>query len=234
MKAEQVSPAFLRFNPQGVVPALVHDGQAVAESTVILEYLDDAFSERPLRPAGPLARAQMRAWMQVPDTGIHAACATVSFAAAFADQVKSMNNPRELKERLAKLPDRARAWRQEQLYQHGLGAPFVPDAVRLHDKMLGDMEKALTSHRWLAGDEFSLADCAIAPYVLRLDKLGLARWWDDRPRVADWYARLSARPSWGEAITPFPSLGKGDYDDDLKSMGIDLWPKVKAMLAGPG
>lgn len=231
MKAEQVSPEYLKINPKGVVPAIVHDGQPIIESTVILEYLDDAFPERPLRPTSPVERAKMRVWAQVPDAGIHAACATVSFAAAFAEQVKAMNTPEALKERLTKLPDRARAWRQEQLYAHGLGAPFVPEAVKLHDKMLTDMEKSLSQTKWLASDSFSLADCAIAPYVLRLDVLGLSKWWDNRPHVADWYARLQARPSWAGAITAFPSLGKGDYDDDLKSKGIDVWPKVKAMLA---
>jgi hypothetical protein len=67
--------------------------------------------------------------------------------------------------------------------------------------------------------------------VLRLDRLGLARMWDQRPRVADWYARLQARPSWAEAITAFPVAGSGDYDDDLKAKGVDVWPKVKTLLA---
>lgn len=231
MKAEQVSPDYLKINPKGVVPALVHDGQPVIESTVIMEYLDDAFPERPLRPTEPLARAKMRVWAQVPDAGIHAACGTVSYAAAFRDQIKAANSPEALRERLAKLPDRARASRQQQLLEKGLDAPFVTDAAKLHDKVLGDMEKALASGPWLVGDTFSIAECAIAPYVLRLERLGLARMWDQRPRVADWYARLQARPSWAEAIVAFPSLGKGDYDDDLKTKGIDVWPKVKAMLA---
>jgi glutathione S-transferase len=231
MKGEQISPEFLRINPKGVVPALVHDGEPVIESTVILEYLEDAFPERPLRPASALARARMRVWAQVPDTGIHAACGTVSFAAAFAGQVKAVHGPAALKERLAKLPDRARAWRQQQLFDHGLDAPFVPDALKLYDKMLADMEKALTAAPWLAGGDFSLAECAISPYLLRLDRLGLAGMWSQRPKVADWYARLQARPSWAEAITAFPSAGEGDYDDDLKSKGRDLWPKVKSLLA---
>ena len=93
------------------------------------------------------------------------------------------------------------------------------------------MEKTLSANAWLAGDAFSIAECAIAPYVLRLDRLGLARMWETRPRVADWYARLRARPSWAEAITAFPVNGKGDYDDDLKSKGVDVWPKVRALLA---
>lgn len=231
MKAEQVTPEYLRINPKGVVPALVHDGQPVIESTVILEYLDDAFSERPLRPAAPLARARMRIWAQVPDTALHAACGTLSYAAAFADQVKAANAPEALKERLAKLPDRARAWRQQQLLERGLDAPFVPDAVKLHDKVLSDMETTLSADRWLAGGTFSIAECAIAPYVLRLDRLGLARMWDRRPRVADWYARLQARPSWTEAIAAFPASGGDDFDDDLESRGVDVWPKVKALLA---
>lgn len=231
MKAEQVTPDYLKINPKGVVPAIVHDGNPVIESTVIMEYLDDAFPERPLRPAAPLARAKMRVWAQVPDAALHAACGTVSYAAAFSRQVKAANSPEVLKERLAKLPDRARAWRQEQLLEKGVDAPFVADAVKLHDKVLADMEKTLSSSAWLAGETFSLAECAIVPYVLRLDKLGLAGMWEKRPRVADWYARIQARPSWAPAIAAFPVRGDGDYDDDLKSKGIDVWPKVKAMLA---
>jgi glutathione S-transferase len=231
MKAEQVTPEYLKINPKGVVPAIVHDGNPVIESTVIMEYLDDAFPERPLRPAAALARAKMRVWAQIPDTGLHAACGTVTYASAFATQIKAANTPAALKERLAKLPDRARAWRQEQLLEKGLDASFVSDAVKLHDKVLADMEKTLASSAWLAGDTFSLAECAIAPYVLRLDKLGLARMWEARPRVADWYARLRARPSWAEAISAFPVRGDGDYDDDLKAKGVDVWPKVKTLLA---
>lgn len=231
MKAEQVTPEYLEINPKGVVPAIVHDGHPVIESTVIMEYLDDAFPEQPLRPAAPLARAKMRVWAQIPDAALHAACGTVSYAVAFGPQIKAANPPQVLKERLAKLPDRARAWRQEQLLEKGLDAAFVADAAKVHDKVLADMEKALASSAWLAGGAFSLAECAIAPYVLRLDRLGLARMWDKHPRVADWYARLQARPSWAEAITAFPVLGDGDYDDDLKSKGVDVWPKVKSLLA---
>lgn len=231
MKAEQITPEYLKINPKGVVPAIVHDGNPVIESTVIMEYLDDAFPERPLRPAAPLARAKMRVWAQVPDAALHAACGTVSYAIAFGPQMKAMNSVEALKQRLAKLPDRARAWRQEQLLEKGLDASFVADALKLHDKVLGDMEKTLSSSTWLAGDTFSLAECAIVPYVLRLEKLGLARMWEHRPRVADWYARVKARPSWAKAIAAFPVLGNGDYDDDMRNKGVDSWPKVKALLA---
>ncbi len=231
VKGEQLAPSYLAIHPKGVVPALVHDGKAIVELTVILEYLDDAFPTPPLRPTAPADRARMRVWAKVPDDGLHAACGTVSFATAFADRLKQIHGLPALQARLAKLPDRARAERQRQLFERGIDAPFVGEALRYYDKVLADMEKALAAGPWLAGETFSLAECALAPYVLRLDKLGLAAMWTARPRVADWYRRLQARQSWPVAITAFRSRGTGDFDDDLVAQGIDAWPKVKPLLA---
>ncbi len=60
---EQYSDWFLAINPDGQAPTLVHDGRVVIESTVINEYLEDAFPDAiPLRPADPLCRAEMRIW----------------------------------------------------------------------------------------------------------------------------------------------------------------------------
>lgn len=231
MRSEQVSPDYLKINPKGVVPALVHDGQPVIESTIILEYLDDAFVEHPLRPEAPIERARMRVWTKTPDDGLHAACGTVSYAAAFGAQVAAFHGKEALEARLAKLPDRARAARQRELYEKGMDASFLPDHVKLHDKVLGEMEARLTDHDWLAGPDYSLAECALLPYVWRLERLNLAGMWADRPALTDWFARCKARPSWDRAMEAYPALGGGDYNDDLKSQGIDLWPKVKAMLA---
>ena len=90
------------------------------------------------------------------------------------------------------------------------------------------MEKALTGQPWLNGKDFSLADIAIIPYVTRLDRLGLEGMWAARPRVADWFARVQARPSFDAAITAFRTDA---YDDELKKRGIDVWPQVKPLLA---
>ena len=38
---EQLDPDYLRINPNGVVPSLVHDGLVVIDSSVICEYLDE-------------------------------------------------------------------------------------------------------------------------------------------------------------------------------------------------
>lgn len=54
------SAAWAQRVPMGTLPALEHDGFFLAESEAILEYLEDAFSERPLLPAGARQRGQVR------------------------------------------------------------------------------------------------------------------------------------------------------------------------------
>ena len=46
LQGDQFDPAYLKLNPNGVVPTLVHDGQPITESAVILYYLEDAFPHR--------------------------------------------------------------------------------------------------------------------------------------------------------------------------------------------
>ena len=60
---ENLRPEYLKLNPQGVVPTLVHRGVPVVESSVICEYLDEAFPEPPLMPGDPLIRAEIRNWI---------------------------------------------------------------------------------------------------------------------------------------------------------------------------
>jgi len=228
MKEEHLTPEFLKINPRGLVPVLIHEDAVIYESTVILEYIEDVFEDHPLRPASPYDRAQMRMWTKVPDEGLHIACASVTYASAFVHQLRANHSKEEWEARLEKLPDRARAARQRQILEQEFEASFVKDAVWLHDKVLRDMETALSSRRWLAGDSFSLADIAIIPYVTRLDRLGLDGMWAKRPEVIRWFAATQARPSFDSAITAFRSNA---YDDELKKRGIDVWPQVKSLLA---
>ena len=68
--------------------------------------------------------------------------------------------------------------------------------------------------RWLAGDEFSLADIAAAAHFSCVDYLGDVPW-DDHPRAKDWYARIKSRPSFrgilGDHIPGYPP--PKDYAD---------------------
>ena len=53
---------YLALNPQGLVPALaLDDSHVLTQSLAIIEYLDETHPEPPLLPAGPVARARVRA-----------------------------------------------------------------------------------------------------------------------------------------------------------------------------
>ena len=59
--ADQRPDNFHEFNPKGLIPLLDHNGFMLPESTLILEYLDDAFSEvKTLTPATCQDRARMK------------------------------------------------------------------------------------------------------------------------------------------------------------------------------
>ena len=56
------SEELLLLHPEGKVPLLIHDGQAIHESAVITEYLDEAFPQVPLMPKAAMDRARVRLW----------------------------------------------------------------------------------------------------------------------------------------------------------------------------
>ena len=51
---------YLALSPMGKVPFLEIDGTRLCESEVILEYLEEAYPQKPLLPKDPLARAKVR------------------------------------------------------------------------------------------------------------------------------------------------------------------------------
>lgn len=53
-------PAYLALSPMGKVPYAEIDGTRLCESEVILEYLEDAYPQKPLLPKDPMARAKVR------------------------------------------------------------------------------------------------------------------------------------------------------------------------------
>ena len=84
---ENLSPDYLKLNPNGVVPTLVHDGTPIINSFCINEYIEDAFPEPPLRPADATERARMRYWAWTADE-IHLQLARLTHASLLHARVK--------------------------------------------------------------------------------------------------------------------------------------------------
>jgi glutathione S-transferase len=67
-------PAFFQeMAPEGTVPVLRHMAVVVADSGVILEYLEDAFPGPPLLPEAASARAETRAMLRYMNEKLHPA-----------------------------------------------------------------------------------------------------------------------------------------------------------------
>jgi maleylacetoacetate isomerase len=68
----QKSDAYLRLNPQGLVPALeTDDGLVLTQSPAILEWLEETHPEPPLLPSDAAGRAQVRAMAALIGCDIH-------------------------------------------------------------------------------------------------------------------------------------------------------------------
>ena len=64
--------SYRAINPQGLVPCLIYNGQAISQSGAILWWLDEAFPEPALLPkADPMDRARIRAYCDMIACDIH-------------------------------------------------------------------------------------------------------------------------------------------------------------------
>ena len=232
LRGDQFDPAYMKLNPKAVVPTLVDNGKVIVESSVICEYLDEAYPEPPLKPADPEHRAAMRLWTKAVDEFLHPACAELTFASCHRHIIGRLT-PEKFEAFLASTPPISVTadWhaRKKEIVRQGMAAPRVDRTFRLYDIHLQKMEDALAYRPWLAGDTYSLADIAMTPYVNRLDMLGMSEMWvGSRPRLADWFERIKARPSFKPSLL---DVCPPDLTNDLKTFGTQSWPDVKRLLA---
>ena len=214
------------LNRRAVVPTLVHDDKIIPESNVILEYLDETFPDPPLAPADPYGRAKMRLWTKQLDEDVHdASAAILSFGIAFRHQYLERG---ELgKKMLEQIPNVFKRERRRDVIEKGTGSRHFVIAVERMVLLLDEMEEALAAQRWLAGDAYTLADVAFTPYLARLEHLNILGLIGERHRVADWYRRCKARPSFREAIVKWENA---DYLALMQVRGAVAWTQVREIV----
>lgn len=226
----QHDPDYVKLNPNHVVPTLVHDGHVMIESSLIDEYLEDAFPEVSLRPAGAVERHAMRLWVKHIDEKVHPAAGVLTYAIGPRKMV--LQQPEEVREKMiAAIPDPARREQRRSVIEHGVKAPEFAGALEHFIGLLDQIEARVPVGGWLSGDRFGLADAAALPYVLRLHHLALTPLLEAgvRPSVANWLNRVQARPSFETAVgawLPAPMI------DLFRKNGEEVWPDVEPLTRG--
>ena len=165
-KGENRTPEFLKLNPRGKVPVLVHStppGDVVlSESSVINEYLEEVFPTPPLMPKDPAQRARVRTLVYLFDTELSPTTGLLII------------------EKLLKKPEEQRA-------------DFVAERLKATREILARVSDMIGEGPFMAG-EFSLADASYIPVLSVMAPCGiiLER---EFPRLARCLVEAKKRPS---------------------------------------
>jgi glutathione S-transferase len=170
---EQRTEAHLRRHPFGLVPVLEDDGHFLYESRAIIRYLDARLGGMRLSPSSPHEFALMEQWMSVDQSYI-------------APHTRTLAEERILKKREGRAPD--------------AGAVLAAETALA--QAFSVLNAALAEGApFLAGPSFSLADVSLMPHVASLPMIGAEGLLEGVPALAQWWSRVSARPSWAQALS---------------------------------
>ncbi|GAB5471199.1 MAG: glutathione S-transferase family protein [Rhodospirillales bacterium] len=167
---------FLRLNPAGQVPVLIEaDGTIIPDHRVVVEYLEEAYTQSNFLGEAVSERAEARRL-------------TNWFDEKFGQEVTNNLVSEKIFKRFLKL-----------------GEPNSAVVRAGHSNIHYHLEYIawLTDRRrWLAGERFSLADITAAAHISTVDYLGDVPW-SKHPTAKDWYARVKSRPSMRDLLADY-------------------------------
>ncbi|WP_043315960.1 maleylacetoacetate isomerase [Microbulbifer sp. HZ11] len=172
LKGEQKEAPHKSLNPQGLVPALIDDGQVLTQSLAILEWLDEQYPQPALLPDGALARARIRA------LAYNVAC-----------DIQPVQNLRVLKYLQAELgasDEQKVAW-----IRHWIGLGFDALETQLAPQL------SAQSTAFVGGERPGLFECCLVPQIYSAERFGVAV--SDYPTIAHIGAACAALPAFDKA-----------------------------------
>ncbi len=199
MRFENLAPDYLKINPNGLVPSLIHDGHTLVESSIINEYLDGVFPDPPLRPADEVALARMRYWVGIEEQDLFRAVRPVSLNLIMKRIFQAMSE-RQLDAHLARHPKQHLAGRLKKLFTAPVDQAAIDKSRKTLRRAFEKMDSEMAAQPWLAGEAYSLADIAAAPVIDRIGYLKMADIWHGLDAVQDWIERITARPAYQRAL----------------------------------
>lgn len=139
---EQAADQYRDLNPQALVPTLVADGQRLAQSMAIIEYLDEVHPQPPLLPGTPLDRARIRSLAQLVSCDVH--------------PLNNLRILKYLKHEMGQQQDAIDRW-----YRH-----WCNQGLAAYERELAAGAAGQFSH----GDAATLADICLVPQVFNAQR----------------------------------------------------------------
>jgi glutathione S-transferase len=171
-KGDQTKPEFVALNPNGRMPVLEDDGLVLWESNAILQYLASKKPAAGLWPSDPRRQADVGRWMFWEASHWAPACGTLAF------------------ERVVK----------KLLGQGDADQAVVDKGEQEFRRVGGILNGALKGRKWLAGNDLTLADFSVGPWmalaqIAQFPVAGLTE-------IARWFDAFAALPGMKKAIAP--------------------------------
>lgn len=216
LKGEQYEPSYMKLNPKGAVPTLVHNGKVIPGSLAIIRYVDETFSPGSLTPQDPEAKRAMDEWLQLADQiplEVIIYGKRIQAGGPSGKQADTLHQSRI--ELLSKKVEGATGELREFYAQKLKAVREVDEKVHnasLVEKLLVEhlergamdrLEAALTANEFLVGKGYTLADAYWTLILGRMGDLGMgARFWalGKRPHVEAYYKKMMQRPSYQSAV----------------------------------
>ena len=200
LEFSQYAPEFLAMNPAGQVPVLLCGKDALCESTLINEYLCEAYPDRNLAPMDPKGWYETQAWGKYLDFNLATSVATLGWQATMAPLMQKRDQA-SLRKSVEKIPvkERQAAWAAAIA---GAPAPeHLADSRRKIELAAKRFEATLAASPWLHRGQYSIID--IGGYALAST---LPRLVPDivnpktTPRMLEWLERTGSRPAVKEVM----------------------------------
>jgi len=166
---EQYRPEHLERNARGEVPVLVHEGRALTEASFICEYLDEVFEGNPLRPADARGRWQVRVWQKEVDEALAPSISELAWQ-RYRERLLDQSSLERLRQRVEQIP----VIEKRDLWSRALAASGPEQLTHARARVVtgvARIEAHLSTARWLAGADYSLADIAVYSYFNYLPAL---------------------------------------------------------------
>jgi len=194
---EHITPGYFSINPNGLVPTLVHDGEVWIESADIIRYLDDAYPEPPLTPTDDTQLAKLSEWLSLA-SDIHVT-AVKTYIYSSRPSGKGKKTPAELERyRSLQTNEELLAFHTRSSEGEGLTGEDRSNAERLLHDAFARLDAHLGEHRWLACDDFTLADIVWVPLHYTLERAGFR--FERHANVSSWAVAIAERPSFQEGV----------------------------------